>query len=1162
VTASELGENTRLFALLVGIDTYKAVNGLQGCVNDVEAMRILLMNRYAVPEQCIQLLANARATRRNILKAFTEHLINNPDIRRGDQILFHYSGHGSQSPARPEDYEPDGLNETLVPYDSRLGDGYDITDKELAALLDQLANAKGDHITVILDCCHSGSGTRAAQDASAPRVRRVAADTRLPPADLDADLLGPTAGNARSARLAGGKENQLPYVLLAGCRDEELSYEYYGSVEDSAAWYGALTFFTLKTLQQLPEGASYSELYERVAPSVNAANASQMPQCEGDRDRVIFKGVRIERDPFIVVRNVSADGTTVTLGAGLVHGLHPGTQLAIYPLEVRTRSEIPENPMGTVDVVSVGATTAEATVNGQPTQAITKGARAVITKQSQTGLRQAVRLDSSADAIHRDALAKLRAEIAGEQASPYLRIEDDPEAPADLVVLVQNQKVGIYSDADIETPLVEPFTISPGGADFIREVRLALESIVRFRAVLNLSNDTSSALNGKIRLRLRRYLSDGHRAADLPAAAVGPGGELSVYFDPHDQSRNSWVVDVFNDTGVNVYPHVFTLSPDYSIQRLYPRAGQPDTFAPGQAEPFPIGLANGTTQLKLTLPPGWDASRDYVKAIVTTRPSDLGILAQDPLSVPTPVRAADPGPRSEIEVLIEAITFGQQTRHASPNTPVAGEDWTVAQLAINTIREYRKIELPPGTDRVALSEGWTLVKPEGFTGAVTVITMGAATRGELADPGLRPPPGLACCPDTFHLIGAPGTRALGATGLVLGLEVDDAARRRISADNPLRIELPPAELDDAADLWPVIFDGEDYALAGYSSQDGVVNVVSLPAPAGVAGRPTTRGLGRTLRLFIYKKLGRNSPELGLHRADLEDGQVIYRQTEPGQVRRGQRVALFIHGLLSDTRWMIQEPAQFLRAQVAPYDHFLTWDYESFGTSAEDGGEELAFALRRQCGLGPDDDITVDVYAHSLGTLVARCMIELSGGHAFIDRAVLAGPPNHGSTLATTGRLLAFLVTHLLNRASVIPLLGSLNWPVKYLYEQGVALADLAVDSPLTTKLNRLEAPSNVPYLVLAGKYQQNEAEPNRVKRLATKIFDKGLYELFGEDNDIAIGLRSMLGLRDQDYPLLTAETLPCDHFQYYVTPEGQQAIERWARLTRPAPSDRRPDERA
>ena len=70
-------------------------------------------------------------------------------------------------------------------------------------------------------------------------------------------------------------------------------------------------------------GTTYAELYERIATQVNAIYREQTPQCEGDRDRVVFEGVRIQRDPFITVQQV--EGKTVVLGAGLVHGLRQGT---------------------------------------------------------------------------------------------------------------------------------------------------------------------------------------------------------------------------------------------------------------------------------------------------------------------------------------------------------------------------------------------------------------------------------------------------------------------------------------------------------------------------------------------------------------------------------------------------------------------------------------------------------------------------------------------------------------------------------------------------------------------------------------------------------------------------------------------------------------------
>ena len=84
--------------------------------------------------------------------------------------------------------EPDGRDETIVPHDSRTNDVFDIPDKTMAALLERLAAAKGKHITVVLDCCHSGSGTRKVGGPGTALTRRVEDDLRRPPPDLDVAL--------------------------------------------------------------------------------------------------------------------------------------------------------------------------------------------------------------------------------------------------------------------------------------------------------------------------------------------------------------------------------------------------------------------------------------------------------------------------------------------------------------------------------------------------------------------------------------------------------------------------------------------------------------------------------------------------------------------------------------------------------------------------------------------------------------------------------------------------------------------------------------------------------------------------------------------------------------------------------------------------------------
>ncbi|OLD63299.1 MAG: hypothetical protein AUF65_02600, partial [Chloroflexi bacterium 13_1_20CM_50_12] len=993
------------WALQVGIDEYQAesVRNLNGCVNDVEAMRVFLMNQLGVPENHILLLTNQQATRTAILHSFEEFLIDNPAIAFDDQMLFHYSGHGSQM-KDTTGVEPDGYYETIVPHDSRTLDIYDIPDKTLAALLARLVERKGSNVTVILDSCHSGSGTRRIELPSTARVRLAPVDDRLPPADLDANLQA--APSRRAAGPSGWATTDMHYVLLAGCRDRELSNEYWSKSESQeGVWHGALTYFTLQALQQVAPGTTYAELHERVAAQVNAIYRDQTPQCEGNRNRVIFEGMQVQRDPFMTVQRV--DGNIVILGAGLVHGLRQGTELALYPPETRTRKDLPAMPLATAEVVKVAATTAQAQMKGGAVQTIPLHARALITKQVYAGLSQTVALQAEEGEENQQAIADLRQAI--QQAtpdgkpSPYLEVVNDPNAAAELHVVASSGKLQIYNANGVL--LIEPTDINVQGQSDAISVLHALESIVRYRTILALKNDgLASQLAGKVKLRLRHCIAGQpvSQAQELPTEAIGPEGELSVYFYADQTDRNLYVVDVINESPLAFYPHVFTLSPDYSIQRLYPRWGQQEVVKPGVSFAIP-------DQLKFFLPPGWDASRDYLKAIVTTVPTDLQVLEQQGLTVPAPSREisrAGNGVQSHLNQLLDAVIYGAGTRFASPASASIGEDWAVVELPITTVRAFGTVTLEPATQEVPLGDGLTLFKPESFQGEVTVTTWGQASRGADGDPTLKPPPGLVQFPDLFQPVGRAGTRSVGPAGLVVAFDVDETSRESITPDNPLRLKLPSAPGEQAADFFVVAFDGEDYLLVGSSEQTETLKVIHLPPTTAAP----TRGLGQAIKLFLYKKMGRYTPIVGLHRAELENGKVVYSEIRREQFQPGQRVAVFVHGFTSDTRWIIQGLAQFLRKEVLPYEHLLTWDYESFGTSVQEIGTQFALALQQQCGFDANDGITVHVYAHSMGCLVSRYMIELAGGYQLVDRLVMAGPPNLGTPLATLSRGVVYLAT--------------------------------------------------------------------------------------------------------------------------------------------------------
>ncbi|KAI0028018.1 peptidase C14, caspase domain-containing protein, partial [Vararia minispora EC-137] len=156
-----------MHALLIGINDYPALNKLDDAVADVHLVENFLVATMGVPNDVIHIrtLLNEGATRDKIISGLKK-LKTDETIKKGDPILIFYAGHGSTLPKPPEWVATSSEIQCLVAYDG----GYDdeeekwvkgvIPDVTLAYLLDELAEEKGDNITVILDCCYSGSGFR------------------------------------------------------------------------------------------------------------------------------------------------------------------------------------------------------------------------------------------------------------------------------------------------------------------------------------------------------------------------------------------------------------------------------------------------------------------------------------------------------------------------------------------------------------------------------------------------------------------------------------------------------------------------------------------------------------------------------------------------------------------------------------------------------------------------------------------------------------------------------------------------------------------------------------------------------------------------------------------------------------------------------------------
>jgi len=167
---------SRKLALLVGVNDYPdRIPKLRGCLTDVELQRELLIHRYGFNPKDIMIVSDnesLKPNRETILEAFRTHLIN--QAKPGDVVVFHFSGHGSlvrdPKPLSELIVNENGvlkrlpntnqLNGTIVPFDRTTntpGQVQDIMGQSLFLLTHRLDT---DNVTVVLDSCHSGGGTR------------------------------------------------------------------------------------------------------------------------------------------------------------------------------------------------------------------------------------------------------------------------------------------------------------------------------------------------------------------------------------------------------------------------------------------------------------------------------------------------------------------------------------------------------------------------------------------------------------------------------------------------------------------------------------------------------------------------------------------------------------------------------------------------------------------------------------------------------------------------------------------------------------------------------------------------------------------------------------------------------------------------------------------
>lgn len=225
-------------ALLVGINYVGTSYRLNGCINDINNMRAFLSTiGYTNFIKYTDETTNSKLspTRNNILIGFQNLL---KDVKAGDELWFHYSGHGTLQRDIDGD-EISGYDSCICPLDFN-NNGLitdDIIRENLAVKV-----PVGVKLIIVLDACHSGTGSdlRFKCDDSSYLKKNLKLSKAFNQRDW---VIKQTVTELQKYSLTNGN-----VFLISGCTDKQTSSDAF--IQNK--WAGALTYGLLYLLRSNP----------------------------------------------------------------------------------------------------------------------------------------------------------------------------------------------------------------------------------------------------------------------------------------------------------------------------------------------------------------------------------------------------------------------------------------------------------------------------------------------------------------------------------------------------------------------------------------------------------------------------------------------------------------------------------------------------------------------------------------------------------------------------------------------------------------------------------------------------------------------------------------------------------------------------------------------
>lgn len=226
-------------ALLCGLNYIGSDSELYGCINDVKNINNFLKgcNYEDSNIKVLTDLTEIKPTRSNMENAIS-WLVK--DVKSGDTLFFHYSGHGTTVKDISND-ETDGRDSVLVPLDYESAGP--ITDDWLFSNLTNVL-PEGVTLWVFMDCCHSGTMLDLEFNIQCKSV--YTKSKRLP---TNIPYISSEWSNKFSFVKENSKSTKADVFMFSGCWDDDTSAD--------------------ATIRNQPQGAFTSSFLEFIANNQN-----------------------------------------------------------------------------------------------------------------------------------------------------------------------------------------------------------------------------------------------------------------------------------------------------------------------------------------------------------------------------------------------------------------------------------------------------------------------------------------------------------------------------------------------------------------------------------------------------------------------------------------------------------------------------------------------------------------------------------------------------------------------------------------------------------------------------------------------------------------------------------------------------------------------------